>query len=350
MNAHPAIQPTDWSITPGLMAQNAPARRAQIYRLIWETTIAATLRAPLLNHTRILLDDSDTPVVACFRTPDTNQMGYWRMRTDWPRLRWPASRQEPIGPSYAVISATVQPFGQPSVTHLLERMEAHGIGTAASAAHLVTQMVADRPGGRWADIDDTTTGLPLRITAAGRAQLTAWADAGIAASSADTKRQQRVFDAIERSEQSAAEGLAAVTGESPESLAAIAAAIEREVASWEGTARRRDHHLDAAGTISPPKVANLPAGADPERHLPADHPLRGLREQVERDLFDQDTLWTQRAPQEQARRRLAWMLQHHAEESGAILHPPERARFSVLAYWLIGLNPENPWPEDSSGA
>lgn len=351
-DAHPMLQPTDWSVSPEALAGEIPTRRLAVYRLIWDAAIACMLKPPMLLHERWAHHLGESALVCARRTARPEAQGYWRLRQDWPAPRWPIADQVPGAGEYEVVDW--MPVQQPvaCINALLVTMECEAIATAASAAGLLQSLSGaegSEAGGRapaaMLAITRDVDGLPVALTDAGRMQLRAIENAGLGYDASESRRRAEVMAKLAAGELSSREALTGAYGLTEERLTGLSGAIEAAVLDWEGTRRPTLDEIEAHKAF-PPLVAGFPSGIDPEVLLPADHPLRDYRAAMELALASEDRFWRARVPIEQARRRWSWLVNHPP----AVLTPAtltaESARFSTLVRWLIGMSPHQDWNGD----
>ncbi len=352
-DAHPMLQPTDWSVPPEALAGEIPARRLAVYRLIWDAAIACMLKPPTLVHDRWVfqLDAGAIGWARC--TTGTEAPGYWRVRQDWPASLWPLTERVPDAVTWEV--ASVEAIQRPACTisALLAAMEHEAIATAASAADLVrtlsgaegSEVGGRRPAAMLAITRDIA-GLPVALTDAGRAQLQAIQGAGLGHDASASRRRAELLGKLAAGQVSAREALSGTPRLSDARLTGLCDAIEAAVLQWEGTRRPTLDELDARSVL-PPVVAGFPSGMNPDALLPADHPLRGYRAEMEQALAGEDRFWQARVSLEQARRRWAWLVDHPPAGLTPEMLTAESARFSALVRWLIGMTPFQDWnPEN----
>ena len=356
-DAHPMLQPTDWSVPPEALAGEIPARRRAVYRLIWDAAIACMLKPPTLQHERWVFHLDAGALGWARRTAGSEAPGYWRVRQDWPASRWPITEQAPGAGEYEVVAlvAVQQPVA--TISALLVTMEREAIATAASAADLLRTLSGaegSEAGGRWPAamlaITRDVDGLPVELTDAGFAQLQAIEDTGLGHDASEARRRAELLDKLTAGQLSSREALTGTPGLTEVRLAGLCDAIEAAVLEWEGTRRPTLDEIDARSAI-PPLVAGFPSGMDPDALLPVDHPLRDYRAAMELALASEDRFWRSRVPLEQARCRWAWLVAHPPAGLTPEALTAESARFSALVRWLIGMSPFQDWnPEVTAKA
>ncbi|HOE18748.1 MAG TPA: hypothetical protein PLG04_03005 [Anaerolineaceae bacterium] len=181
MNAHPMLQPTDWSRSPESIAEAIPEKRRRLYKVIWDCALACTLVPPILRHTRFIYGDSEMLLAIACVEADSERIGYWRFRQDYPKWGFPVMTTcLPSENGLRVESVWAE---QPITTlgYLLGAMEEKGIGTAASVAKLIEDLVSKNKGEPLLTLDEQTEGSACSVvlTRNGKKQLEKWQKNGL---------------------------------------------------------------------------------------------------------------------------------------------------------------------------
>ena len=349
MSAHPMLQPTDWNREPQSWIGAMPEQRREIYEIVWNSAIACTLVAPILHHTRSVLSDGNLQLAVHAVKPDPTRLGYWRFRQDYPKLGFPLQQDGPSAvyepgpltpcssPIVRVRRAWVWQAGIPTMGSLLHAMAEVGIGTPASTASLLHGLLRqDSPQQRLIEMQTRGDGaLAMSITPYGQQRLAQWKSSDLIP---DTAQVQRQIAAIAHGDVRATDAVRALLRPSDPMADGAARFIEATCARWRGIGQQEGLRALERGRAMPPRFSDLPSWLDPERQLPADHPLRTLRLAMEQDLAASRPGWRSLDPNDQARARLAWLVEHRADYADIL--PPldgEDARFSALRFWLTGL-------------
>lgn len=329
--AHPMIQPTDWSVEPEALRGQWPGPRVDLYQIVWDTALACTLPPPRLLHTRAVAAGGEAVVAVAGVEAEPTARGYWALRTDEPAFRWPVNRGA-TPPASATVTTATAVKGRLPLAGLIGHAAAAGCGTPASlASHLQALLAEDR----LIEGDAGPAG-DVHLTPAGAVALTSYRLAGrppalpALAALRDAVARVAAADALP------ADALAAC-GVPRDRAAVLGAAIDADAQAWAGTPQRAALAAQALAGITPPRV-RLPAALDPERLLPADDPLRALREEMERALFGERADWPLLSPNEQAEERRAWLLEH--TPAGIALPRLEGPywRLDALALWLVSVD------------
>ena len=116
-----------------------------------------------------------------------------------------------------------------------------------------------------------------------------------------------------------------------------AAYIDAVCARWKGLGREEGLNAVAFGERGMPRHEGLPAWLDPDILLPVTHPLRALRERMEKELATAHPVWYALTDDERADARLLWLSSHEREYRDALPNMEgEQWRLSAIRYWLTG--------------
>jgi len=354
--AHPMIQPTSWGDEdePDVVARNLPKDRADIYRLIWHTSLACVMKPPLLNHVRALWESPSGVVVAVASVSAVkHNEGYWLERQDHPRIGWPAGHDRPTLDGALVLDCNIRDHRYPSPGQMIQGVYDSGITTPASIVPLFQRLLG-RPEHNNKKAPRALVQFVAehgRKTAClsefGAASYERWCSAGVVG---QVKKRNEAVAQVERGEISHRDAMSALVGESPE-LSAVADTVARQIDQlcerWRGMSREATLNEMAKVAHRPPRFTALPSWMDPEKLLPAEHPLREWRQRMEASLAQSDPAWTLLSEQQRAQRRFAWLKEHADEisasgggEAFSAAMNKETGRFSALRYWLTGLSTE----------
>lgn len=113
--------------------------------------------------------------------------------------------------------------------------------------------------------------------------------------------------------------------------------IDAICGQWAGVSREESYQAVACNRTTLPQHPGLPEWLDPEVQLPADHPLRVLRQQMEDDLVVKNGYWQTLDNDQRATLRASWLQDHQDRyaDLNAVFKGPG-AQFSALRYWLTG--------------
>lgn len=335
--AHPMIQPVRWSVPIEEALQQLPTPQRGLYRLLHDTALANTLRAPLLTHRRMVWQvDGHIIAAASLSVADpVGRQGYWRFRTDHPPLPWPARRTiievtSPYSDRWQLFKPTIVPAEGLTMAEYLDKIERSGTSTPSGVAALVEAVrepargwVAnpDRPGGRF------------HAKRRARIDLQHWTDAGL---QVDRREQMELLDHVRHG----ALGITQAIHDAAQQFRmapphALAQQLDGLVRRWRGMSQHSQASERAAARVSPPSMSDLPSWINPDYVLPAGHPLQELRRRMEQELARQDPGWARRPAAEQRSTRRTW-LENNAEQIATALASVDRGRFDVLRHWLVG--------------
>lgn len=335
--AHPMIQPVRWSVPIEEALQQLPTPQRGLYRLLHDTALANTLRAPLLTHRRTVWQvDSHIIAAASLSVADPEgRQGYWRFRTDHPPLPWPARRDllevsSVHSDRWQLSKPTIVPADGLTLAEYFDKIERSGTSTPSGVAALVESVrepargwVAnpDRPGGR------------LHTKPQARVDLQHWTDAGL---QVDRREQRELLDQVRHG----AVGISQAVHDTAQQFRmapplALAQQLDGLVRRWRGMSQHSQASERAAARVSPPSMDDLPSWINPDYLLPAGHPLRELRHRMEQDLARQDPGWARRPAIEQRSARRTW-LASNTEQIDSAMAGIDRGQFDVLGHWLAG--------------
>lgn len=352
MTAHPMLQPTDWAQTPDALDGAMPQTRLQLYRLIWDCALACTLKAPILQHVRTTFSAVGGATVA-FATvvPASAFLGYWRFRSDVPRGGFPHGVQTPPVEPLQIADAWVSSPNAVTLGALIASMEDEGIGTPASSAKMLKDMlepqdntIQSRKPLLVLEANGRNQRQHVHVTEHGRSQLAAWERAGLLGRNSAVNQ---TIEAVASGDLSLQSGLQAVFNITPGELLDQAMGAESYIDSicqhWAGLGRDQGLQELAVARVNA-KVKNhtgLPKWLDPEESLAPNHPLRRLKQEMEDALTQSRPEWESLEEREKADARLDWLLAYCSCDSDAnqMLHSHlfgPMASFSALRAWLVG--------------
>ncbi|MFG6489618.1 hypothetical protein ACG04R_23280 [Roseateles sp. BYS78W] len=342
MSSHPMIQPASWDEPPSVLAGGMSRDRLALYKVIWNSALACTVKAPTLRHQRAVYR---TPggAVAAFASAEVvgTSLGYWRFRQDWPRMPFAEMRTSALPKGELTISlAAAVPLPGSSLGGLLRQMAARGVTTAASCASTLKEMLApESPAGEpLLRIRTRREGRTahIELTQHGRRCLRTWEASGLVHSN---QRTNQLIEEVATQETSYRAALEEIGG----GLLGPSAGdyVDAIRARWAGLSRNQLTLEKVAASTRAPKHAGLPSWLDPENSLPQNHPLRELKLSMELELAQSLPEWSAMTPKDQAAARLEW-LARYCEQDGELaysLRPHMEglgAAFSGLRFWLTG--------------
>jgi hypothetical protein len=334
MSSHPMIQPVDWSQSPEDLRDAMPEDRRQIYQIIWDCALAATLVAPRLRHERVIYAYDGIKIAAHAVIPDPDRRGYWRFRKDIPALPFPARETPaPRGKTY-VQGISILSVSGITMGALITEITRRGISTPASIARLMKSLVE---GGAFSDsVLWNPSEFYLQISPSGADRLEEWAERGLSGKAQSTTQ---LVKAVEHGDKGYYEACAEIFYRpiDREKELHSAAYIDAVCTKWKGLGREEGLNALALEEQGLPMHEGLPAWIDPERLLPEKHPLRDLKRRIEKEMISAHPAWRAYADHEKAASRLEW-LQEHAEEYQKILPAMTDGqwRMNAVRYWLTG--------------
>lgn len=355
------LQPTDWAQPPDTLVGAMPQKRLELYRLIWDCALACTLKAPLLRHARATFTTLGGAVVAVASVePASAFRGYWRFRTDMPRLPFPHGVPTPPVETLQIVDTSVTSPQAPTLGSVIASMDARGIGTPASVANMLKDML--EPQGNTArsrqsllllEPDARRERLHVHVTEHGRKQLAVWEGAGLLGR--NTAITQAI-EAVSSGDISVESGVEAVFNNDPanktnarywEQADGAGRYIKAICEQWAGLGREDGLLALAADRrrFSRKQRSGLPKWIDPEDALAPDHPLRLLKQVMEEALMQSHPAWESLVERDRADARLAWLLDYCSRDPDAaqVLQPHlfgPLASFSALRLWLIEVRGE----------
>ncbi|WP_075323766.1 hypothetical protein [Acidithiobacillus albertensis] len=332
MSSHPMIQPVDWSQPPEQLRNAMPEDRRQIYQIIWNCALAATLVAPRLRHERVIYAHDGIKIAVHAVIPALNKRGYWRFRKDIPALPFPASKTSiPRGKTY-IKEVSVLSVSGITMGALITEITRRGISTPASIARLMRSLIE---GGSFSgNILWDQSKFYLAISSPGAESLKEWGKRGLLGKAQSTTQ---LVKAIEHGDKGYYEACAEIFENDREKELHAAAYIDKVCTKWKGLGREEGLNALSLEEQGLPMHEGLPAWIDPEKLLPGKHPLRDLKRRIEQEMISAHPAWRAYEDQKKASFRLEW-LQKHAEEYQGILPAMTDGqwRMSALRYWLTG--------------
>ena len=217
MSSHPMLQPTDWERAPDELVGSMPQARVNLYRLIWNSALACTLKAPTFKHVRsVFRAGHGVDIAFAGMAPTPDRLGYWRFRTDMPAANFPHQVEVPRAGSLRVLDAWIQPPSGTSLGSVISEMEHRGIGTPATVASMLknTLDVSDGSDDRDSQAllelsDDGEQPRRVRVTEHGKAQLQSWRSCGLLGRNALTNN---VVDEVGLGKSTCRDGLMKILG------------------------------------------------------------------------------------------------------------------------------------------
>jgi hypothetical protein len=332
MSSHPMIQPVDWSQPPEQLRNAMPEDRRQIYQIIWDCALAATLVAPRLRHERVIYTYGGIKIAEHAVIPDPNKRGYWRFRKDIPALPFPASKTTiPRGKTY-VQEVSIVSAGEITMGALVTEITHRGISTPASIARLMKSLIEGGP------LSDSVlwnqSEFYLQISPSGAESLKEWGKRGLLGKAQSTTQ---LVKAVEHGDKGYYEACAEIFQNDREKELHAAAYIDTVCTKWKGLGREEGLNVLAMEEQGLPMHEGLPAWIDPEKLLPEKHPLRDLKRRMEQEMISAHPAWRAYADQKKASFRLGWLHKHAEEYQGTLPAMTDgQWRMSAVRYWLTG--------------
>lgn len=345
MSAHPMLQPVDWSRPPETLENAVNPARLDLYRIVWNSALAMTLRAPYLTYERVLAEAGGQLICSMTVLPTPDRVGYWRFRQDVPSSPWPQATFSPAGPRLRIRDATCVRFEGVSLGELIGHMEAQAIGTPATTAGLLKGAIDPSNGTRqptlrleWGNsLLPNQSRWMVRLSDFGKKHLAAWEELELID---DTSARHRTLERVAAGDMSPGEALAECFPKAPEAVVAnILADVEAICSRWQGLSQADGLRALAREQAKPPRLSGLPRWLDPELLLDGQHPLRALREEMEAELAVEHPTWPAMPARTKANYRRDWLVSHRQSDPRIPDIADESAQFNVLTHWLIGLPP-----------
>lgn len=342
MSAHPMLQPVDWSKSPDSLEGAIHPTRLMVYRTLWDSAIAVTLRAPHLAYERTLARTLDGTLVAAMTiNASPERQGYWPFRQDFPASIWPTATSSPTGPILYIEKALPVRANALTLGKLISRTEAESIGTPATTADLLKTAIqpeGNRPPSLLLD-EEVTLSSPgmrklVRVSDSGRQALEHWRKAGLIE---DAAENQTELDLLAQGDLTVREVLAHRFPElSNEVVDRICADIEGQCDRWRGLSHADGLRAITREQAKPPKLSGLPRWIDPDKQFAEDHPLRQLRNDMEGELASTHHDWATMTGHTRAQHRLAWLRAHQLDNQDIPNFDDEYAQFNAVIHWLLG--------------
>jgi DNA topoisomerase I len=148
--AHEAIRPADTMRDPESLAGELTEEQRKLYRLIWNRFVACQMRPAEWNSTAVMLERSDKPTGAVFRTTGRVLVfdGFYRISgvptaSDEQTLPTFAEKQEVAPFSLSPEQLFTSPPPRYTEASLVKTLEAEGIGRPSTYASII-QVIQDR--------------------------------------------------------------------------------------------------------------------------------------------------------------------------------------------------------------
>ena len=381
MNAHPMLQPTDWTVDPDRMRANVSGERSQVYALVWNSALACTLRSPTILHARYYYYGSKLQqAFAVARvTIDPNAPGYWRYASDYPQMRFPVVREEPLG-VYATVSK-VYARASLSLTmgRFIETLSQMGIGGAATTASMLQDVCGARVDGeinaRYALLSFApmqsyrgdnvskvnvskvlasaadTVPITVQLTVLGQTKLQDWRAKGLigqaaivnhwvdaVSSGASGFRESLDALALSVAQVSAAPGGVSASSPFAEDAANY---IDSMCKRWAGISRDEAASAASLRQITAPHHPGLPHWMDPQNLLAPEHPWRDVKKTMEQELYTAHATWLTLDNAAKSVKRVQWLTDHRKLLEGMDIDVYAHligsdAKFSALRHWFVG--------------
>lgn len=347
MSAHPMLQPVDWSRPPESLEREIAPDRLDVYRIVWNSAIAVTLRGPYLTYERTLFDVNGVTMSAMTVDASPSRRGYWPFRQNIPFSPWPQATSVPlVGPFKVTEARTVRASGI-SLGELILEMEARSIGTPATTASLLHTAIENegRHLGPTLRLEWRNSVSPhdhrwmVRLSNRGKDALDKWKAADLVGSS--IKRREDI-ELVADGEASPQEVL---MSRFPDIALDVVERIQKSISvkcdRWRGLSQEDGLRAMTRQQARPPKLSGLPHWIDPELLLPQDHPLRRIRNEMEGDLAVRHPTWSTLSGEEKLRYRLEWLNAKRPVEASIPVLDSENVQFNALVHWLLG---QPTWP------
>ena len=333
MSAHPMLQPTDWAQTPESLRAAMPEVGRQIYQVVWDSSLACGLRAPVLTHTRSIYAAGELSLAVASVAHVQDRLGYWRFRTDFPRWRFDHNTAQVNSHSARVRDAWAVQVPVVTMGGAIGILQAKVIGTAASTSGMLQELFcAKSPLVEYVQ-EGQGQSIRVKVTALGHQRVADWKRHTLLG---QTAQVTRLVESVESAQLGYRQALTEIADDVDQAESA-ARYIDSLCAQWKGLGREEGLGAIEVGRRPLPHHEGLPQWLDPENKLPADHPLRATRQKMESDLTARHPEWLALTPLERSLARVDWIAVHR-DELGAFLPQIEGmgSEFSALRYWLTG--------------
>lgn len=335
------LQPVDWSRPPESLEREIAPDRLGVYRIVWNSTIACTLRGPYLNYERTLFDVGGVSLSAMAVDASPSKRGYWPFRQDFPPSPWPLAPTPPLKGPFNVVEARAVRAGGISLGELILEMESRSIGTPATTASLLETAIdgTERRLGpilqlEWRNsIASYDNRWLVRLSSKGKSALEGWKRADLLS---DSNERQKNIERVADGEMTPEEVLKRRFDIAGERLERIQQSIAERCDRWRGLSQEDGLRAMTREQAKPPKLSGLPRWLDPEVLLPKEHPLRKIRVEMEGELAVRHPTWTGMPNEDKVALRRAWLNEKRLIEPSIPDLDDGNAQFSALTHWLSG--------------
>ena len=353
MSSHPMLQPVSWTpqAHPDVVKDNLSNAQGGLYRIIYDCALACCLKSPVLTHSRhvwrFLGGYAAKPnyIASAQVSPVHGKEGYWLLRQDFPSFAWPVERS-PFSSEWGagdidVMDVRVSNYVKLSEADLFSIAQLQGI-TGSFIPVAWKELFGDSKTHDSPALISRDTIDGMSITQKGRSLLSVWRDHGLVGRGVSYSLWASKIEAGELSYRQALDELSTLSALNDEYLEPIADQIEDLCSTWEGMTRAASEKVKSNLQVEAPIFTGLPSWIDPEKILPADHPLRLVKKSMEIGCHEAHPNWSFLAAQTQAELRLQWIADHYREfddcswQIQSVLEE-DTGQYNSLRYWLTGM-------------
>lgn len=353
MSSHPMLQPVSWAPQshPDVVKENLSDAQGGLYRIIYDCALACCLKSPVLTHSRhvwrFLGGYAAKPdyIASAQVSPVYGEEGYWLLRQDFPSFAWPVERS-PVSSEWGagdidVVETRISNYVKLREADLFSIAQLQGI-TASFIPVAWKELFGDpeKPDSPALIHQDPIDGISVSIE--GNRLLSRWRDLGLSDRGVNYALLASQIESGELSYRQALDELSTLSALNDEYLEPIADQIEELCATWEGMTRAASEKVKSNLQVEAPIFTGLPSWIDPEKSLPADHPLRSVKKSMEIGCHEAHPNWSFLAAQTQAELRLQWIADHYREfddcswQIQSVLEE-DTGQYNSLRYWLTGM-------------
>lgn len=239
-SAHPMIQPADWSKHPLGIEKYVGSSRASLYKLIWYSTLAYTMKPPRVRVRWLGYGNANMPFVLASYSVNKGAKGFVRYRKD--TLDWgiPITDTDRIAQAasstFGLRKVWFEPVPPPLLGQVIQRAFDEGVTSAGGVSRHIREVVESSgvaPPFLQFEKSEGVVGLRVRLTSFGHHAVNAWKQFGLigqAAAATGAVAQVRAGNL------SVKEAIASVYQCFEDRfLEGISQQIERDAKDWEGT-------------------------------------------------------------------------------------------------------------------
>lgn len=149
MDDEKTIKPANWKVPPDKLDDGWPTPLRQVFRLVWDSALACSMKPPLLIHRRYTYcATDDATVVALASVGVDRREGYWKIRKDYPVWDFPTVPTTQLPPPLPRLRVErTRPVYVPGATmgRLLRELEHRGVASAKDTVAILKGLIETQP-------------------------------------------------------------------------------------------------------------------------------------------------------------------------------------------------------------